>query len=354
MNLLADEMGIDPLEFRLRNSLRPGVGTTATGADVSQWPFPEVVEALRPHYQRALAEAAEHKNGVIRRGVGLGAAGFGIGGPRSQAAAAVELDADGGVTLYTGVADPGEGNDSMLSQLVAEVLELSLSKVRLVTRNSDLTPAAGVAAGSRITYMAGNAAVDAAEQLKQAMVETGATTAEELVEAGKPVRYTGIMKSHEEGLDPDTGKGPSEETHVLCLQMAELEVSTETGEVRVIKVTTAVDAGLVINPYNFEGQLEGGADQGVGWALREEYVVGETKDWRTFKFPTMRTSFPMEHVIRETPRPNGPKGSTGIGEMTMMPTAPAVIAAIHDAVGVWIRDLPATPDKIRAAMAAAA
>jgi aldehyde oxidoreductase len=134
--------------------------------------------------------------------------------------------------------------------------------------------------------------------------------------------------------------------------MVELEVDTDNGKVKVLKMTTAVDAGPVINPQNLTGQLEGGMDMGVGFALREEYVAGRTKDWATFKFPTIRDSFEMEVIIRETPRPNGPLGATGVGEMCMVPTAPAVINAIRNATGVWVAELPATPEKIRAALAA--
>jgi len=153
-------------------------------------------------------------------------------------------------------------------------------------------------------------------------------------------------------LDPVTGQGPSFESRVHNIQMAEVDVNTDTGEVQVIKMTTAVDAGTVINPQNLEGQLQGGMDQGVGYALREEYVHGKTRDWVTFKFPTMKTSFPTDIIIRETPRVKGPLGATGIGEMTMVSTAPAIINAIYDACGVRIFDLPATPEKIKAALAA--
>jgi aldehyde oxidoreductase len=107
----------------------------------------------------------------------------------------------------------------------------------------------------------------------------------------------------------------------------------------------------VIHPQNLVGQLEGGMDQGVGYALREEYIHGQTKDWATFKFPTMKTAFDTEVIIRETPRVKGTLGSTGIGEMTMVSTAPAVINAIKDACGIRIYDLPATPEKIKAALA---
>ena len=118
-------------------------------------------------------------------------------------------------------------------------------------------------------------------------------------------------------------------------------------------MTTAVDAGTIINPNNLTGQLEGGADMGVGYALREEYVAGVTKDWVTFGYPTMRTAFDQHVITRETPRKYGTKGAVGVGEMTMVPTAPAIINAIHDATGVWVTDLPAKPHKVKAALAAA-
>jgi aldehyde oxidoreductase len=152
-------------------------------------------------------------------------------------------------------------------------------------------------------------------------------------------------------LDPRTGQGIGYESQVHNIQMAEVEVNTETGEVKVIKMTSAVDSGPIIHPQNFEGQNEGGMDQGIGWALREEYVLGKTKDWITFKFPTIETATEVEYVIRETPRIHGTLGMTGIGEMTMTSTAPAVVNAIKDACGVWIYDLPATPDKVKTALA---
>ena len=135
-----------------------------------------------------------------------------------------------------------------------------------------------------------------------------------------------------------------------AIQMAEVEVNTETGDVSVLKVTTAVDPGKVINPQNLEGQLHGGMDQGVGYALREEFIQGRTKDWVTFKFPTTKTAFEMDSIVRETPRTRGPLGATGVGEMTMVCTAPAVINAIYDACGARIYNLPATPDKVKTAL----
>ncbi len=355
VNMLADKAGIDPLQFRLQNSLQPGQ-VTSTGIQVNQWPFPELCEAMKPHYERACREAREHQKGIVKRGVGLAAGAFGIGDPADEALVALEIDPDGGVTVYAGVADPGEGNDSMLTQLAADGLNLPLDKVRLQTRNTELTPATGFAAGSRMTYMAGGALLDALDQLKQAMNESGTSTHQGLKDAGYPTRFMGRKATLQEvpaddAMDPKTGQGASFESQVMALQMAELEVNTETGAVKILKMTTAVDAGPVINPHNFEGQLEGGADMGAGYALREEYVAGKTKDWVTFKFPTINDSFEMESIIRETPRERGTKGSTGIGELTLLPTAPAIISAIKNAAGVWICDLPATPEKIKATLA---
>ena len=350
VEMLAHELGMDPFELRLKNLLQPGQ-SKSSGRTVSQWPMPGLMEAMRPHYQRAKKEAAEAKQGRLRRGVGLANGSFGIGGPGDQAVAACELDADGGVSVYAAAADPGEGNDSMLSQLTAEVMGLPLDKVRLHTRSTDLTAASGPAAGSRVTYMIGGALVDALEQLKEAMAETGAKNASELEAAGRPARYLGGKKMSDAGpLDPETGQGPGFESQVHAVQLCELEVDTETGEVGILKMTTAVDAGLVIHPQNLTGQVEGGADMGAGMALREEYIAGQTKDWRGFKFPTPATSFPHEVIILQTPRVNGTLGCTGVGEMCLVPTPPAVINGIKDAIGAFIRDLPATPDKVLAAL----
>ena len=352
MDMLAEKLGIDPLELRRRNSLAVGQAK-ATGHVVTDvWPFPELCDAIRPHYERAKQEKAAHQKGPIRRGVGLAAGGFGIGKPADKGTVAVEIDPDDGITIYGAVADPGEGNDAMLTQLAAQVLELPLATIRLATRSTENTAASGPAAGSRITYMMGGAAVDGLQKLKQAMDEVGSKSFAALKAAGKPTRYLGEKRTAGGGdLDPKTGQGSSFVSDVLAIQMAEIEVNIETGAVRVLRMVTAVDAGPVINPQAFDGQLEGGMDMGVGYALREEFIAGQTKDWHSFKFPTIRTAFEMEIITRETPRAGGTLSTTGVGEMTMLPTAPAVINAIKDACGVWIHDLPATPEKVKAALA---
>ncbi|WP_321419772.1 molybdopterin cofactor-binding domain-containing protein [uncultured Desulfobacter sp.] len=355
MNMLSRKLNMDPLAFRKQNSLKIGL-TKATGhVQDDVWPFPELCDDILPHYERALADAKAHDNtGPVKRGIGLGAAAFGIGFPADKSTSAVELDPDDGVTVYAAAADPGEGNDSMLTQLAAQVLELPLDKVRAVSRTTEKTTAAGPASGSRVTLMVGGATVDALKQLKQAMDEVGSKRFEDFKAAEKPTRYAGNKSTFQTApLDPETGQGPSTESDTHSIQLAEVEVNTETGEVKVLKMTAVVDAGPVINPNNFTGQMEGGMDMGVGYALREQYIAGKTKDWRTFKFPTMKTAFDMEVFFRETHRKRGTLGSTGVGEMSMVSTAPAVINAIENACGALVTNLPATPDKVLSAIAAA-
>ena len=354
VDMLAQKMAIDPLEFRRRNSLKPG-DAKATGHVVTEWPFPALCDAIESRYAAALADKASRPaDGALRRGVGLGAASFGIAMPGDKSIGFVELDPDDGVTVYIAAGDPGEGNDSMISQLVAAVLDLPPAKVRLHTRSTADTSASGPVSGSRATYMLGGAAVDAAQHLRAAMDELGARSHGAFIAAGKPVRYAGKRTTLETApLDPETGLGPSFEVQVFSVQMAEVDVNVETGEVKVVKITSAADPGRVIHPANVEGQLHGGMDMGAGFALREEYVAGKSKDWISFKFPNIRHAMEMETILVETPRELGTLGSVGIGEMAMVSTAPAIVNAIRDACGAMVFELPATPERVKAALAAA-
>lgn len=354
MDMLAEKVGMDPLEFRKINSLKPGQAK-ATGYIVKQWPFPELCDDIKPYFEKAKKSVAEFnkKGGLIKRGVGIAVHSFGVGETGDVATVQVEVNPDDSITIYAAIADPGEGNDSMLTQIASHLLKIPMNKIKLYTRDTEKTTMMGPSAASRMTYMGGGALIDAINNLKAAIKEAGVANYAGLLKAGKPVKYEGKKVIEGSGnLDPKTGQGASFESDVHNIQMAEVEVNTETGEVRVIKMTTVIDAGTILHPRNLEGQLEGGMDQGVGYALREEYVHGKTKDWVTFKFPTFGTSFETEIITRETPRINGPLGATGIGEMTMVSTAPAVTNAIYNACGVRIFDLPATPDKIKAGLAA--
>ena len=352
VDMMAEKLGMDALAFRKMNSILPGQ-TKATGMVAEEWPFPKLCDEFLPYYDKAkkAAEVFNSQGGTVKRGVGIASVSFGIGGAGDRAKLAVEVDPDDGITIYAAVADPGEGNESMLSQIVADQLDMPLEKIRLYTRDTEKTVGMGPAAGSRMTWMAGGALVDAIANLKAAFSEVGENTHAALTKAGKPTRYEGERKvPRNVKYDFSTGQGDAFVSECHNIQMAEVEVDTATGEAKVVKMTSIVDPGRVINPQNLEGQTEGGMDQGVGYALREEYTIGKSKDFVTFKFPTIGNSFEMELLTVETPRKEGPVGATGIGEMTMTSTAPAVINAIYNACGVRIHDLPATKDKIKAAL----
>ncbi len=353
IDMLAEKVGMDKLEFRRLNSLKPGE-PRSTGATVSQWEFPEICDMIQPHWDRAKKEVAtfNKKNDKIKRGVGLGVHAFGIGGAGDQGHVTVEINPDDTISIIGAIADPGEGNDAMLTQIAAHVLGVPQDRFKLETRSTHNTVAMGPAAGSRMTYIGGGSLQKAVEQVKAAFDEAGGKTYAALKKAGKPTSYIGIKKLKEGKWDEKTGQGASNESIVHNIQMAEVEVNTETGDVKVLKMTTAVDCGVIINPQAVEGQLEGGMDQGIGFALREEYIHGKTKDWKTFKFPTIEMMPEMEIMFQETPRPNGTLGATGIGEMTMISTAPSITNAIYNACGVRITDLPATPDKVKKGLSA--
>ena len=352
MDMLARKIGADPLELRLANSLKLGQ-STCTGQIVEEWPFPGCLEALRPHYRRALTDAAASGNGRKRRGVGIAGGSFGIGssGPGDKSTVAVELNPDGGLTVYGSIADPGEGNDAMLTQLAAHATGIPGEKIRLVTRDTDRTPGSGSASGSRVTYMSGGAMLLAIEAMKNAMSEAGASNYQELIDAGRPVKYLGTKIQQTTPLDPQSAQGTCcYESRVHGVQMAEVEVDVETGELNILKITAVVDAGTVINPVIVEGQIEGGLDMGAGMALREEYVHGETIDWATYKFPTIGNSFDSEIILVQTPRAKGPVGAVGVGEFVMLPTSAAIMNALENATGVRVVHLPATPKKILSAL----
>lgn len=351
MDLLAAKVGMDPLSFRQLNILKPGQ-STSSGHVMEEWAIDGCLKKVKPIYEKALKEAAAFKPGNLRRGVGLAASSFGIGEPRDKSEVAVELNEDNGLTIYASVADPGEGNDSMLTQIAAHLTKIPRDKIRLQTRDSVLTPNSGLSAGSRQTFMSGHALVKAIGALQAAMKEVGAKTHADLLKAGKPTKYQVQHILPQTGMNAEDGQGEVFASRCHGVQMAEVEVDTKSGEVRILKMTGVVDAGTLINPLNVLCQIEGGMDMGAGMALRELYVHGETVDWVTYKYPTMKDSFDKEVVLIETPRKNGPLGATGVGEFTLMPTSPSIMNAIENAIGVRIYDLPATPDKILKALKA--
>lgn len=322
-----------------------------------------------------------------RRGRGIACIHYPIGFTSypNPGSAYVKVHPDGTVVVMTGAADVGQGSTTALAQIAAEALGVSLDKVIMVTADTERTPYDIGSVASRVTYIVGNAVKRAAEEAKTVLLQAAA----ELLEAspddldvsdnriyvrgaadhaisvaeaaqtayfrqGKVPQGAGSYNPETTFLDPETGQGIPYEEYVYATQIAEVEVDTETGEVTVLRVIAVHDCGRAINPLLLEGQIEGGVTMGIGFGLYEEIVQegGEVKNpqFTDYVLPTALDVPPIEVALVEKPAPKGPFGAKGVAEASPLPTAPAIANAIYDAVGVRIRDLPITPEKVLAAL----
>src|SRR5438094_315939 len=275
----------------------------------------------------------------------------------------VQIKVDrGGVTAYCGAMDIGQGSDSVLAAIVAEQLGLQPKDVRLVTADSDTTPIDLGSYSSRVTFMAGNAALEAARKMRLMLVEAVEATGRKyedvkfeeacvlaeakfgtLVSAGSytPPKIAGPYKG--------SGVGPSPAySYSACV--VDLDADARTGQVRVNKVWIAHDVGRAINPLLVEGQVEGSVYMGLGEALMEEQEFRKgLHKWPSmleYKSPTFLDMPDVETFIVETNDPEGPYGAKEAGQGPLLPVPPAVCAAVHDALGVWIDEIPVTPEKV--------
>lgn len=378
MDLLASELGLTPLEIRARNCVRIG-SVTATGQQlIESVGIGKCLEEMAPHIAAGNAGSESECSPYIKRGKGLGAMMYGIGntGMRNPSTAQIELNPDGRVTLFTGAADIGQGSCTVLRQMAAQVLGLRPDQVWLVTSDTLTTTNAGATSASRQTYISGNAVVDAANKLAE-LLHTEASIllkadrqdlllqdgfvrsksspeksvsferiAKKAMQSGLPLKWQGYFDPDTVPLDPGTGQGAPYATYAFACHMAEVEVDVLTGEVRVTRVRAAHDVGRAINPENVRGQINSGVAMGIGFALMEEYIPGRTESLKDYHIPTCADVPPIEWVIVEDPEPTGPFGAKGVGEPALIPTAPAVLNAIADALGVRIYDLPANLERV--------
>jgi aldehyde oxidoreductase len=390
MDDLSGQLGLDPLEFRLANALRAG-STTASGQrlDASAG-LPACLEALRPHWQWLREEAAAHNasgTSATRRGVGIGAMWYGIGNTALANPSTIEIGVTGAgrVVLFCGAVDIGQGASTVLVQIAADALGVEASTIELVSGDTDRTADAGKSSASRQTFVSGNAARLAGEDLRRQVLllaEVGADATLAFADGRIVATEPGGRATHIElaelpvvpvrdasaacvlagrgTFDPDTtpldgdGKGVPYQTYAFGAQVAVVDVDPELGTVKVRRIVAAHDVGRAINPTQVEGQIHGGIAQGLGFALMEAYVPGRTENLHDYLIPTVGDMPEIECLLIEDPEPSGPYGAKGVGEPALIPTAPAILGAIHHAVGVRITQLPASPDRVRAAIVAAA
>ena len=241
-----------------------------------------------------------------------------------------------------GSADVGQGSHTVIHQMAADALHLPPEQVRLVAADTGTSPGnSGSVSASRMTFMSGNAVRGAATAaLERWRAEERPAVAEYTYLAPKTTPF-----------DPETGYGTPNFAYGYVAQAVEVEVDTETGQLHVLRVVCADDVGKAINPQLVEGQIEGGVAQATGWATCENFIVAGghilTPHLSTYLIPTI-SDVPerVESVIVERPDPRGPWGARGMGEMPFIPLAPALMAAVHDATGVWFDEFPLTPERV--------
>jgi aldehyde oxidoreductase len=380
---LADRLGIDRLEFRIKNALEddtPTVTGQVLGEGVG---FRACLEALRPAY-RAAREANAKFNakqaGPLRRGVGVAGMWYGCGNTSLPNPSTIRagLKADGRVALHQGAVDIGQGSNTVVAQIFADALGAPVERLDLISGDTRVTPDCGKTSASRQTFVTGKAAHMAATELRRKILAlakacdaariTFADGQIAIDDCGKthtmalrdlPVDLNGYVVSAEATFDPPTspldadGQGVPYAVYGFGAHLAEVEVDTELGTVRVTKIVAAHDVGRAINPTLVEGQIEGGAAQGLGLALMEEFFPGKGENLHDYLIPTIGDMPPVESILIEDASPIGPFGAKGVGEQSTIPTAPAILNAIFDATGARIRKVPATPDRVRAAILAA-
>ena len=373
---LADRLGLDPLEFRWRNALVAGQPTVTGQVFTGGVGYRDCLEALRPHWERARAEA---RGGVrrIRRGAGLAGMWYGCGNTSlpNPSTIKVGLRADGRLVLFQGAVDMGQGASTVLTQICADALGVPMAAIDTVGADTDTTPDAGKSSASRQTFVSGNATFLAASGLRRMLLAMAGASDEGELEfgpatlivrdrgrpatidlAGMPADADGLVLTHAETFDPPTtaldadGQGAPYAMFGYGAHLAEVEVDTELGTVVLTRITAAHDVGRAINPTLIEGQIEGGVAQGIGMALMEAYVPGRTENLHDYLIPTIGDVPEVVSILVESGDPLGPYGAKGIGEHALVPTAPAILNAIRHAIGAPVRAVPATPDRVLAAI----
>jgi CO/xanthine dehydrogenase Mo-binding subunit len=386
IDLHAQDLGRDPLAMRRLNAQRVG-STTATGQVLSaSVGIGDCLSAIQPYYEDARRSWAGKPAGPYRkRGIGIGAMWYGIGntGVQNPSTARVEMSLKGAVTVFTGCADIGQGSSTVLAQIAAEVLGLEVRDIRLVAADTKHTTNAGATSASRQTYISGNAVKQAAEKLaevlkteavnrlkvaKSALVIAGgyvavreapeqrvslAELARRAHSRGIALTWQGYFDPETVPLDPQTGQGVPYATYAFAAQLALVSVDVLTGEVAVEKIVAAHDVGRAVHPENVIGQICGGVAMGLGFALMEEFEPGQTASMKDYHIPTCADMPEIVPIIVESPEPSGPFGAKGVGEPALIPTAPAVLNAIADALGTRIYALPANLERVLAASIAA-
>jgi aldehyde oxidoreductase len=362
MDMLAEEAGIDPFEFRYKNILREG-DLTVYQRPLHFYPYEKMMDEARPYYNARKKWAEENSNTDIKYGVGMAGMYFNpMGGPMDFAEAALELMPDNRIWVYNTWQDVGQGGDSGSLSVVLEALKplnATPDRIQLDINDSKDCPNTGISASSRSHYMGGNAMIKAANLLMDAMRKADGSyrTYEEMAAEGIPTRYLGrhdlAGMSKDAGRDPDTGEGDSNPTGIYGFCVSTVSVDMKTGKAKCLSIKMWADAGVIGNYLNAEGQGYGGLSHNVGYALSEDYHdVEKHNNILGAGIPYIEdVPDDMEIIwLENNKRPDGPYGSSGLSELFQCGEHMSVINGIYAASGVRIFELPAYPEKIKAGL----
>lgn len=388
---LIEQLDFDPIEFRLQNALNQGSDSFLGYPSAEKLGFEEVLRALQPRYAELMTGVLEFNReqssrpggGAYRKGLGVAGMWYRFGKSGSlRIEAHAELAGDGHIVLYVSAPDYGQGTATVMAQLGAETIGMSRDLIEVVNADTALTPDSGVQGASRATYWVGNAICGAVRNLRDQIFGVAAemldqdpnhlvveregvvgtldrsksislsSIAEEFDRLGKSKLAVGIF---DPSVDFPEETRPKYTPHfVTGAHLAEVLVDTHTGQTHVTRVVAAHDVGKAINRPGAEGQIEGAVLIGVGAALTEEYVPGQTTGLVDYILPMIGEMPEIETLLVEVPGFAGPFGAKGLGEAAVLPSTPAIINAISRAIGVRIREIPATPERIFRALKEAA
>lgn len=383
LELIADRaaqaVGMDALDFRLKNHVgvegQPGERTSPPNAVIDTQPLEGGVPFSSNGLRECILKGADafgwrefsrSSEGPLKRGKGMAIFIY-RGGPGGRSIARMRLEADGAFRLISGVMDVGEGSYTALSQIAAESLGVDVDRIRTTFADTDLTPDSPITAGSTATFSAGLAAQRAASDLKARILDAASDAlgvpASELDMSGADVRprrggasvSLSDLAAASGGMEVEAAVTPGSSEYIVNsfgAHFAEVEVNEDTGEVRVVRYVAAHDSGRIVNPTLALNQVEGGVSQMLGFALSEEMLTDAPSgaalnaSFLEHKSPTILEYPDIQVIFADVVDPVGPYGAKALGEPPSIGVAPAVISAIRDAVGVEVKDLPATPQRI--------
>ena len=374
MDQLADQMQIDQLEFRLKNSLKDG-DKTVCGQKLDSVGIVDCLKALKNSWkQKKEASITFNTNSKrYKKGVGIATCWYGCGNTAlpNPSTIKIGLTNTGRISLHQGATDIGQGSNTVISQITADAIGVAITNIDLVSPDTFLTPDCGKTSASRQTYVTGKAAQNAGLKLRSEILRLSNMGNDSHIkfEESKIIisnqdkkqcidlNSLNLIENNyvivvEETYDPPTtsldenGQGIPYAVYGYGAQMAEITIDTELGLLKIDKITAAHDLGKTINPLLAEGQIEGGIAQGIGFALMEEYIPSKTENLHDYLIPSIGDVPEIESILIEKTDPEGPFGARGLGEHVLIPTAPAILNALRNATGAIITKLPALPHRI--------